>query len=180
MKRLLFRVLCWGAAAVVVLQGSAGSAESAGAGAVVQLEKPKALPLALDDAFGFGKVKTFLHNRELEIATQNPMIRFERRRLDFGAINSDEVRQREGHYFTFFWKAGRAADVTVRLEYRQERLGTYVQAKEIRYGAAKGAMKTEFSVVGDEYHQDGQVTAWRAVVIEGGRVVALNQSFLWN
>jgi hypothetical protein len=28
--------------------------------------------------------------------------------------------------------------------------------------------------------EDGKVTAWRAVLIENGKIVALNQSFLWN
>lgn len=41
-------------------------------------------------------------------------------------------------------------------------------------------MKSEFQIIGDDYEQDGQVTAWRAVLIENGRIVAVNQSFLWN
>jgi hypothetical protein len=67
----------------------------------------------------------------------------------------------------------------VRFEYRQQKLGSHVQAQEVAYGKVSGSMQTEFKVQGDEYHQDGQVTAWRVLLIEDGVVVGLQQSFLW-
>jgi hypothetical protein len=68
----------------------------------------------------------------------------------------------------------------VRLEYRQEKLGSHVQAQEIHYDHVSGSLKTNFAVIGDDYNEDGKVTSWRALLIENGRIVALNQSFLWN
>ena len=50
--------------------------------------------------------------------------------------------QRYGNYFDFFWRAKRDADVTVRLEYRQEKLRAFVQAHEIHYPNARGHHKT--------------------------------------
>jgi hypothetical protein len=50
----------------------------------------------------------------------------------------------------------------------------------LTYSAAKGSFKSEFDIIGDDYLDDGAITAWRAVLIENGRIVALNQSFLWN
>ena len=144
------------------------------------LEKSNVLPLALDDAFQFRKTKLFLHDPQFHKPTIDPMISFERQRANFGAVNTYDRQGRYGHYFTFFWRAKRRADVTLRLEYRQENLGAYVQAREIAYQAAHGTMKSELQVVGDDYLTDGRVTAWRAVLIENGRIVALNQSFLWN
>jgi hypothetical protein len=55
-----------------------------------------------------------------------------------------------------------------------------VQARELSYPAAKGSFKSEFKVIGDDYNEDGRVTAWRAILIENGKIVGLNQSFLWN
>jgi hypothetical protein len=55
-----------------------------------------------------------------------------------------------------------------------------VQAQEVQYKGAKGSLKSSFKVVGDDYQQDGHVTAWRAIIIENGKIVALNQSFLWH
>lgn len=145
-----------------------------------QLDKAKVLPLALDDAFQFRKTKTLLNDPEFEKPTIDQMIRFERERINFGAVTSFDRQQRYGHYFTFFWRSTRAADLTVRLEYRQSNLGAYVMAKEQFYPAAKGTAKTDFEVIGDEYKQDGRITGWRVLLIENGKIVALGQSFLWN
>ena len=146
------------------------------------LEKARVLPLALDDAFQFRKTKTFLNDPELvrQVQTQQEMIRFEQQRVNFGAITGNDRRERYGQYFTFFWRTARKGDVTMRFEYRQANLGSYVQARERDYPAAKGSFKSEFNIVGDDFLEDGKVTAWRAVLIENGKIVALNQSFLWN
>lgn len=145
-----------------------------------QLDKANVLPLALDDAFQFRKTKLYLNDPLLNKPTIDPMIAFERQRVNFGAVNSYDRRQRYGHYFTFFWRSERRTDLTLRLEYRQANLGAYVQARELSYPAAKGSFKSEFKVIGDDYVEDGRVTAWRAVLVENGKIVGLNQSFLWN
>ncbi|HEV7869334.1 MAG TPA: hypothetical protein VGO90_16720 [Chthoniobacteraceae bacterium] len=145
-----------------------------------QLDKANVLPLAIDDAFQFRKTKIFLNEPELFRPTVDPMIAFQRQRVNFKAVTQYDRQQRYGHYYTFFWKAGRKADVTVRFEYRQQQLGSYVQAKELLYPAVKGSVKSEFQVIGDAYNEDGKVTAWRALLVENGRIVGLTQSFLWN
>jgi hypothetical protein len=55
-----------------------------------------------------------------------------------------------------------------------------VQAKELFYPAAKGTIETKFTVIGDEYADDGRVTAYRLLLIQNNRIVGLRQSFLWN
>src|SRR6202011_4722824 len=50
-----------------------------------------------------------------------------------GAVTGLDQHQRFGDYFDFFWRAKRPADLTVRLEYRQEKLHSFVQAAEILY-----------------------------------------------
>jgi len=149
-------------------------------GEVHQLPKANVLPLALDDRFEFRKKLLFLHDPDIVPETQDKMIAFERDRLDYGAATREERRQRHGHYFTFWWRTEQAANLKVRLEYRQSNLGNYVLAKEVDVAAKPGTHKTHFEVVGDEYYEDGQVLAWRAVLIEGDRIVALTQSFLWH
>lgn len=145
-----------------------------------QLDKARVLPLALDDSFQFRKTKILLNDRELDKPTLDPMIAFEKQRINFGAVSSYDREQRNGQYFTFFWRVQRPADVTIRLEYRQQNLGAYVQAKELFYKNVKGSVTTDFSVIGDDYRQDGRITGWRALLIENGKIVGLNQSFLWN
>ena len=44
----------------------------------------------------------------------------------------------------------------------------------------KGSVKTEFTVIGDDYLENGPVTNWRALLIVNGRIVGLTQSYLWK
>lgn len=111
---------------------------------------------------------------------QDASIRFERSYRLFGAVTKLDQRERMGNYFDFFWRARRVADLTVRLEYKQEKLHAHVQAQEISYSGARGSYKTEFKVVGDDYFDDGRVIAWRCSLIENGVIVAETHSFLWQ
>lgn len=111
---------------------------------------------------------------------QDMPITFERQYRMFGAVTALDQRQRMGNYFDFFWRTKRPSDVTVRLEYRQEKLHEHIQAQEIAYHNVRGTHKTEFKVIGDDYFDDGEVIAWRCLLINNGRIVAENRSFLWE
>jgi len=111
---------------------------------------------------------------------QDASIMFERQYRLFGAVTKLDRRQRYGNYFDFFWRAKRTAPITVRLEYRQEKLHAHVQAQEIFYPDAHGNMKTEFKVIGDDYLDDGRVIAWHCLLIEDGKIVAENRSYMWQ
>jgi hypothetical protein len=166
------------------------------------VEKVTPLPVALDKDFEFRKTKLVLLNEKTtaqssrqstsslnkkstspsqKTATlQDAPITFERQYRMFGAVTGLDQRQRFGNYFDFFWRAKRPSDVTVRLEYRQEKLHEHVQAQEITYRNVRGTHKTEFKVIGDDYLDDGQVIAWRCLLIAEGRIVAENRSFMWE
>lgn len=146
----------------------------------VELVDAPVQPLALDGDFEFRKVKRFLNQPELLQATQNETLLFERARVNHGAPSAEERRQRQGTYFDFFWRAKRPADLRVRLEYRQARLGNAVRAQEVGYRQARGSVRTSFAVTGDSYHWNGPVTAWRCLLIENNRIVAFTQSYLWK
>jgi len=168
------------------------------------VEKVTPLPVALDKDFEFRKTKLFLLSEKApkagekarqttstfgskstspsqKVATlQDAPITFERQYRMFGAVTLLDQRQRFGNYFDFFWRVKRPSDVTVRLEYRQEKLHEHVQAQEITYRNVHGTHKTEFKVIGDDYLDDGQVIAWRCLLISNGRIVAENLSFMWE
>jgi hypothetical protein len=111
---------------------------------------------------------------------QEASLTFERSYRLYGAVTALDQRQRFGQYFDFFWRAKHPADLTVRFEYKQEKLHAFVQAKEQTYQNAEGTNHSEFRVVGDEYLDDGGVLAWRCLLIEHGRIVAEKRSFLWD
>ena len=172
------------------------------------LDRVIPLPVALSDDFQFRKTRLYLltetapgqertGDQTVQSATkggklsstapssksttvQDASIRFERQYRLFGAVTKLDQRERIGNYFDFFWKAHRSADLTVRLEYRQEKLHAHIQAQEISYSNARGSYKTEFKVVGDDYFDDGRVTAWRCLLIENGRIVAETHSYMWE
>ena len=168
------------------------------------VEKVTPLPVALDKDFEFRKTKLFYLSDRAPVAgigtrqststlggksnspsqktatLQDAPITFERQYRMFGAVTGLDQRQRFGNYFDFFWRAKRPSDVTVRLEYRQEKLHEHVQAQEISYRNVRGTRKTEFKVIGDDYFDDGRVIAWRCLLIENGRIVAENRSFMWE
>ncbi|MGE5209019.1 MAG: hypothetical protein ACM3KL_06785 [Alphaproteobacteria bacterium] len=168
------------------------------------VEKITPLPVALDPNFQFRKTKLYFMSEkgiqarerargstskiggksgspgEKTATVQDAPITFERQYRLFGAVTALDQRQRYGNYFDFFWRAKRPADVTVRLEYRQEKLHEHVQAQEITYRNVHGTHRTEFKVIGDDYFDDGRVISWRCLLIVNGQIVAENRSFLWK
>jgi hypothetical protein len=163
------------------------------------------LPVALDPAFQFRKTKLF-HMTEQDptaardskatndpvseatskskskstSAVQDASITFERQYRLFGAVTRLDQHQRFGDYFDFSWRAKKSGPITVRLEYRQEKLHAHVQAQEIVYGMLRGNQRSSFKVVGDDYFDNGRVVAWRCLLIENGVIVAENPSYLWR
>ncbi|MBA3273088.1 MAG: hypothetical protein H0T11_04350 [Chthoniobacterales bacterium] len=155
-----------------------------------QLKEATPLPRALDPAFEFRKTKLFFLGDAPRGPRRgggytggiikDPAIWFEGAYRLYGAVTVLDQRRRFGHYFDFFWKAKRDAAVTVRLEYRQQNLRSFVQAREVVYPHARGSHKTEFQVIGDDFFADGRITSWRCLLIENGRIVAEDKSFLWR
>jgi hypothetical protein len=148
------------------------------------IESANVLPLAISDDFEFRKFEIFRNAPPVPGATPIPtkdlMITFERQHRIWGALDGSDYLARTGQYFTFFWRAKRRANLTIRLEYRQTNLKNYVQARELNYPEAKGSHTSEFAIVGTDYENDGPITSWRAILIENRKIVALLQSRTWQ
>jgi len=136
------------------------------------IEKVTSLPVALDPSFEFRKTSLFFMsekgglkaserahdssnkvggksnspNQKTSVLQDAPIV-FERQYRLYGAVTGLDQHQRFGNYFDFFWRVKRPSDVTVRLEYRQEKLHEHVQAQEITYRNVRGTHKTEFKVI---------------------------------
>ena len=148
------------------------------------LPEANVLPLALSDDFQFRKFDIFinveLRPRSTPMVTRELMVYMERHRRTWGAIDGQETNALTGEYFTFFWRTKRQADLTLRFEYRQSNLKNLVQAREIKYPAARGSHESEFAIIGNDFSEDGRVTSWRALLIENNTIVALLQSRAWR
>jgi len=78
-----------------------------------------------------GKFASSGSSTSTRLAVQEASLNFERSYRLYGAVTGTDQRQRHGQYFDFFWRAKRPADVTVRFEYKQEKLRALTQAKEV-------------------------------------------------
>ncbi len=114
------------------------------------------------------------------VVTDDRMMEFEQLRFTRGAIESSEYWDRQGNYYTIFWKTESKSPATVRLEYRQGKTGSEVYTEEILVAEPKRSNVTKFQVTGDSYHKLGKVTQWKASIVENGTVVAEYKSYLWQ
>jgi hypothetical protein len=148
------------------------------------IESANVLPEAISDDFEFRKFEIFRNAAIVPGATPIPtkdlMIDFERKHRLWGALLVADILAKTGQYFTFFWRAKRPANLTLRLEYRQANLKNYVQGRELYYPNARGSHTSEFAIVGNDYANDGPITSWRAILIENRKIVALLQSRTWQ
>jgi hypothetical protein len=149
----------------------------------VRLEQANVLPLSINPNFQFRKKTQFLNDP----ATYTPMsqlndaVAFERKYYMWPATTQLDQQALKGNYFNFYWRnVGQPAAVTVRFEYRQANLGNFVMAREKTYPLVKGSQKTQFTIIGDDYLENGPVTNWRCILIVDGKIVGLTQSYLWK
>jgi len=151
----------------------------------VRLEKANVLPLSINPDFVFRKETQFLNDPSTFPKTlgnsASEAVDFERRSYMWPATTALDRQALTGNYLNFYWwNHGPAADVTVRLEYRQANLGNFVMAREKIYSNVKGSVATKFTIIGDDYLENGPVTNWRCLLIVGGKIVGLTQSYLWH
>ena len=137
------------------------------------------LPVALDDSVSLNKIYTFRNDRRLQL-TGNPMLDFEKKYWDHGAILSKEIEGKQGNIFVINWQNdGAPSDFIVRLDYRQANTRERVMTKTERYQDFGGYEKTVIKVVGDDYLRGGVVNSWRISIVRDGKIVAQEKSFIW-
>jgi hypothetical protein len=108
-------------------------------------------------------------------------LRFEHERKLHGAISDAERAERQGDYYTVFWKVkDRSQPVTVRFEYKQKATGLKLKVLEQEVTDIGRSNTTDFSVIGNDYLVNGPVTAWRVVLLRGKDTLVTYNSYLWE
>ena len=137
------------------------------------------LPVALDDSVSLNKIYTFRNDRNQK-TTGNPMLDYEKKYWDHGAILRKDLEGKQGNIFVINWQNdGSPADFTVRLDYRQANTRERVMTKTEEYKNFGGYEKTILRVVGDDYLRGGVVNSWRISIVRDGKIVAQEKSFIW-
>jgi hypothetical protein len=110
----------------------------------------------------------------------DPMIQNERLRRLHGAVSIEERKQRLGQYYTVLWNADADAQKVIVFRYRQASSGSRIKemCRSLPIGEVQG--KEEFTIIGDNYFDNGRVLAWKLDLTANGKTIASKQSYLWE
>ncbi len=113
----------------------------------------------------------------------DPMVRCEKQRRLHGAVSIAERNARLGVYYTLLWNDPAGAgtgDVELLFEYQQGATASLVKRLVKRFKSNESSGEVEFAVIGDDYVKNGRVLAWKTTLRRGNRVLATQQSHLWQ
>ncbi|MFN9408922.1 MAG: hypothetical protein ACK6AY_06340 [Akkermansiaceae bacterium] len=110
----------------------------------------------------------------------DPMLRHERIRRFHGAVSMEERRQKLGQYYTILWQADAGAKKEVLFEYQQAKSGSLIKTMKLQLDASASSGKEEFTVIGDNYFDNGRVMTWKVSLIVDGQTISSKQSYLWE
>ncbi len=128
-------------------------------------------------------VKPFQLRDQDSRAVEDPMVRMEKLRHLHGAVSMAERRNKLGQYYTLLWSDPEGVGkgkVKVTFLYQQGATASKVKQMVSESPASQASGNVEFSVIGDNYFTNGKVLAWKATVERGGKVLATQQSYLWQ
>ena len=134
------------------------------------------------DGASISKVRYYhLQPGQPNIPTDDAMVGFERKYRQHGALTGEERRERDGHYYTVWWRVtDRTQPATVRFEYRQKDDATNVRVIEQQVASPGRSNETRFEVTGEPYYEGGPVVAHRVSVLQGGQELVDWKSYLWE
>jgi hypothetical protein len=111
---------------------------------------------------------------------QDQMIAHEKAKRLFGAVSMEERRQRLGQYYTILWQLDSGTNREILFEYQQGKTGSLVKTMKRQLPAGSTSGTEEFTVIGDDYLQNGRILTWRISLISDGKTIASKQSDLWE
>jgi len=99
-----------------------------------------------------------------------------------GAVTKVERTNRLGDYYTVYWNhlGPEVSDAKIIFDYQQATTASKVLTRSLPIPAGKDSGSVEFRITGEAYQQGGNVLAWRARLIQGGKVIAVKRSYLWR
>jgi len=100
--------------------------------------------------------------------------------LNWGAVTDEQLKARQGHYFTITWaNEGPKGDFIACFEYRQVKSKQVVRTLVQKMPHISGTTRSYFAVVDKAYLAYGPVCSWRFTIRKGDAVVAETKSFVW-
>ncbi len=127
-------------------------------------------------------VKQFTLRDQDSSVVDDPMVQNEKLRRLHGAVSVEERKQRLGQYYTILWNDPKTVGIRREIVFRYQQGGSGSRIKEMRRTLSPEAFegKEEFTVIGDEYFENGRVLAWKIDFTANGETIASKQSYLWE
>ncbi|MDR1191158.1 MAG: hypothetical protein LBK60_05750 [Verrucomicrobiales bacterium] len=142
--------------------------------------KPWDLPVQLDPNIKIGKIYDFLNDTQRTSAGHDPVLRQEFKYFNHGAITNGQRAERIGHYYIVnVTNDGPAADLIIRMDFRQLLSRDAVNTLEAEFKNSRGDYKQQFVIAGEQYRTHGDVNSWRVAVVKDGKIVAQKNSYVW-
>lgn len=116
--------------------------------------------------------------RNTEIARQETgMVRGDQNYILHGKISAKERELAKGQYYTVSRKI-KEKKATIVFHYLQVATKSKVLTK--KQTLEPNQAKAEFHITGENFKQNGRVLAWKAELIEEGKIIASEQSYMWD
>ncbi len=125
-------------------------------------------------------VKQFTLRDQDSGVVDDPMVQNEKLRRLYGAVSIEERKQRLGQYYTVLWNADAGAEKEIVFRYQQGGSGSRIKEMRRTLPAGQAQGKEEFTVIGDNYFENGRVLAWKIDLTANGETIASKQSYLWE
>ncbi len=125
-------------------------------------------------------VKQYVLRNQDPDKDKDPMARNEKQRRLHGAVSMEERKQRLGQYYTVLWFDPKTAGFKREIVFRYQQGGSRIKEMRRTLPMDAGQGKEEFSIIGDNYFNNGRVLAWKIDLLANGSTVASKQSYLWE
>lgn len=123
------------------------------------------------------EVDVFRHRDTELLGNDAAMVRGDQQYVMFQKLSNQERADTLGQYYTIKRREAEKPAV-VEFNYLQSRTGSEVLTKKIPL--AIGDQRAFFSVIGKNFIENGRVLAWKVDLIEDNKLVATEQSYLWE
>ncbi len=127
-------------------------------------------------------VKQFTLRDQESSILDDPFMQNEKLRRLYGAVSLKERKDRLGQYYTVIWHDPKKVGLRREIIFRYQQGGSGSRIKEMRRTLPSDQVEgnEEFTIIGDNYFENGRVLAWKIDFTANDQIIASKQSYLWE
>ncbi len=128
-------------------------------------------------------VRTYHLKDTKRVKRDNKVVRAEQQKRLRGAITNSDMAAREGLYYMIDWHLLQHSvtdPIRVVFKYHQAATGAIELKMVENFSESETKGSCEFAIVGEQYQKKGRALDWRVEVYSGVKLLASEQSYLWE